>query len=1170
MPAGPELPALADLLEQLDEEERREEASRTKPLVLHDGRAESDADVSGCVRLLLNAASIDVAQAIVFCGLPVLVHPLLRSIFFDDSLEEAIQQVEGRIGQVSPAKLLQELEDSEPSILSRGKELSEGKLAQEVLQWDGWRGQVAARLELIEKQVALSILGLGQSADSTSITKAFKRRAVELHPDKGGDLEEFQLLQQMKDVLLGAKMPAMEQHANGVGEAPKDDVKETSGDSEDTDDEIDKLLGNRGAEGEPAPSRASRKAELQANRVKLHQAVTLAWSRCGRLCSQLSTYKQEGQGQHREILASLEEFLVGLEDTDDDLRFAADGTRLGRLVVRGAECLSAAAVVDPEATVAMLMKSRHVLEIEKHERWPLLTEAIHQLPSQVDAFLAATRRLGLPGAATAKSAGKAESGGDMVPSAGSSVLMPRESALQAEGPSTAAAAAVASESAQTPATCQRGCVCTKFQSPYALEYFGAGAEEDNEDEDCIDYGQYTLPAETIFEEESEFIRPSQARRRAHKEYVVDNSDLQADAPGVAFRFSRQLNDRDDVRPVAQWGCIDTGDGWVQIGDRFLPQEVGGKKVLLERAPSKFRAEDRLDDLDDLDEDEVAEESAEPWKGTDDRGKRRETPEQRRQRLQQAEQLRAQDKEHEEHEQRSRELLRKHKMLLHEPDMTHYTVLGLARNATPEDIERAYKALSSRYHPDKAVQADRAIRASMERSMVQLNEAFAVLSNPKHRWNYDRTLPPVEEKVEITDHLRSAGAQPGRDIPVPDGADADFDFSGEGRPFRFCRGKAARVAKICGSRDKVRIAMHQLVGKVPMELADCGGVIRHVGPMTPFGGLGECGHSNCMAHRLRYPEVRTGFRDFIVTSELLERLREEAGVQIAQICLIDIGYRQPSLPTRRALREFADWQRASAQMRRVQPCEILVFGHLADYSEASAKGGRASNCHVFVQCDTHWNGCSGDCSRLASRALCKDGLLARLAEGPDALHAELPKGVLVSPFQGDLEAPQEMETLGGLEGGLDSDQSRVISIARAGGLHVGEPFFSAAWTLVEWPPEFFKTPSLQPKEHPLLSRREDLSRARQIAKDHGLSVWRVAYKPRIAVRAAPDPQAPIVDLFYAGDELLAVPCDTQGPWLRLAKASWPNPTDAPEEDAWVLHDGAAAGLGLLVEQVYAPP
>ena len=35
-------------------------------------------------------------------------------------------------------------------------------------------------------------------------------------------------------------------------------------------------------------------------------------------------------------------------------------------------------------------------------------------------------------------------------------------------------------------------------------------------------------------------------------------------------------------------------------------------------------------------------------------------------------------------------------------------------------------------------------------------------------------------------------------------------------------------------------------------------------------------------------------------------------------------------TRRALREFADWQRASAQLRRHDPAEILAFGRLADY------------------------------------------------------------------------------------------------------------------------------------------------------------------------------------------------------------------------------------------------
>ena len=50
----------------------------------------------------------------------------------------------------------------------------------------------------------------------------------------------------------------------------------------------------------------------------------------------------------------------------------------------------------------------------------------------------------------------------------------------------------------------------------------------------------------------------------------------------------------------------------------------------------------------------------------------------------------------------------------------------------------------------------------------------------------------------------------------------------------------------------------------MELAECGGVVRHVGPMSPLGGLGECGSANCLAHRLRSPELRNGFRDFVVS------------------------------------------------------------------------------------------------------------------------------------------------------------------------------------------------------------------------------------------------------------------------------------------------------------------
>ncbi|CAK9105589.1 Chaperone protein DnaJ [Durusdinium trenchii] len=732
-----------------------------------------------------------------------------------------------------------------------------------------------------------------------------------------------------------------------------------------------------------------------------------------------------------------------------------------------------------------------------------------------------------------------------------------------------------------------------FNSPYAFSYFGPKGVEEEEDEDnYLDYGQYTMPEDDEQQSEDEIIRPARARTERVKEYVVDNSQLQADAPGVAYRFSCQLDDRDERRPVAAWGSIvsgeDASEGWVRVGDRFLPMEVNECRVLVRRNPSKFRGEKRLEDLDESEEDEPNEASSAPWKGAQRSSARRETPAERRARLFLAEQLRASDQEHEDYERRSRELLKKHQQLLQEPMATHYSVLGIRRSATVEEIQQAFKALCKLYHPDKVEPGHAGTeRAARERAMAQLNEAHAVLSSEK-RWAYDRQLLSAEkvEPEEATVLQARRVTQTESDL-----ADADFDFTGDGRPFRSCKGRAARVAKSCGSREKVRMVMQQLVGQSPMELADCKGVIRHVGPMTPLGGLGECGHPKCSAHRLKYPEIRAGFRDFIVSKvrdalrtqtvwwgpeglryvslgsgellfdlELLERLREEAGVTIAQICLIDRAYETPSHGTRRALREFADWQRASAQLRRVAPAEVLAFGRLQDFFQAAAEGGRASGCHVFVQCDAYWHGCAGDCNRLASRALCPNGLLARLAESTDTLDAELPKGALVAPFQGDLvEPPQEMGSLG--DGALLSS----LSVAHLGGLHVGEPFFSAAWTLAMWPPECFKPPSLQPVEHPLLSRREEASRIRIIGKERALAVWRVT-DTRIAVRAGPHAQAQIVDVFYKGDEVLAT--GAEGPWLRIAQESWPNPADAPEE-AWVLQDGRAFGLGLLLQQVTAP-
>ena len=68
--------------------------------------------------------------------------------------------------------------------------------------------------------------------------------------------------------------------------------------------------------------------------------------------------------------------------------------------------------------------------------------------------------------------------------------------------------------------------------------------------------------------------------------------------------------------------------------------------------------------------------------------------------------------------------------------THYDVLGVDRTASGEEIQRAYRALARRHHPDVAPEADRSV-------MTAINGAWMVLSDPTRRRDYDATLDRPE-------------------------------------------------------------------------------------------------------------------------------------------------------------------------------------------------------------------------------------------------------------------------------------------------------------------------------------------------------------------------------------------------------------------------------------------
>ncbi len=62
---------------------------------------------------------------------------------------------------------------------------------------------------------------------------------------------------------------------------------------------------------------------------------------------------------------------------------------------------------------------------------------------------------------------------------------------------------------------------------------------------------------------------------------------------------------------------------------------------------------------------------------------------------------------------------------------YYEVLGVQRNATPEEIKKAYRRLARQYHPDVNKTDDAAER------FKEINEAYEVLSDNQKRATYDR-------------------------------------------------------------------------------------------------------------------------------------------------------------------------------------------------------------------------------------------------------------------------------------------------------------------------------------------------------------------------------------------------------------------------------------------------
>eukprot|EP00929_Paragymnodinium_shiwhaense_P028724 TRINITY_DN16592_c0_g1_i4.p1 TRINITY_DN16592_c0_g1~~TRINITY_DN16592_c0_g1_i4.p1 ORF type:complete len:1109 (-),score=328.00 TRINITY_DN16592_c0_g1_i4:69-3395(-) len=286
-----------------------------------DGEAGVGETDRSALRLLLNHGDPALAAGGVVFGVGLLVLPLLSRLnslapeadlldedgvfsyetHSEQNKEQPLRifsegELRRRFGRLDVATVGRELAKPAGELEEYVRQCDVALTDDEVVKLHRWRNRANARLGALRRRSALSFLGLPPNAGDSDVSKVYKKMALELHPDKGGDPAKFQALQDMKERLSGSPTAGNDSDGEGPppGETKKQEEKEngtTSIQISDSEDDADEK-----ADEEDEDKKDKRKQrlearspmEIQQDRVEIHQSVLRLWERARKIHQELS------------------------------------------------------------------------------------------------------------------------------------------------------------------------------------------------------------------------------------------------------------------------------------------------------------------------------------------------------------------------------------------------------------------------------------------------------------------------------------------------------------------------------------------------------------------------------------------------------------------------------------------------------------------------------------------------------------------------------------------------------------------------------------------------------------------------------------------------------------------------------------------------------------------